>query len=165
MVGGLIQGVAVADGARFNGSVFDIFRLFAVFTALAVLSGGWLHLGGDPRIAYVFRMDTATFDLLVRGARRGLCCRCHRSARKVRAAWTAHQAPLIVIAALFLVISVVLIPVIGGRADGRPFFLGLALFGFGVLSRACWFVALYLASIAALAASVFTVKSVLWLAK
>jgi hypothetical protein len=34
-----------------------------------------------------------------------------------------------------------------------------------VLSRACWFVALYLASIAALAAIVFTVKSVLWLAK
>jgi len=65
MVGGLIQGVAVADGTRFNGSVFDIFRLFALFTALAVLSGAWLYLKATGALRtfseWTLRLSTSLF--------------------------------------------------------------------------------------------------------
>jgi cytochrome d ubiquinol oxidase subunit II len=138
MVGGLIQGVAVADGARFNGSVFDVFRPFALLTALAVFSGytvlggGWLHLKATGALRtfseWTLRLSTPVFI----GLAAAVCVAAAIVQPGVRAAWTAHQAPLTVITALFLVISVVLIPAIGGRADGRPFFLGLALFGLGV---------------------------------
>jgi cytochrome d ubiquinol oxidase subunit II len=50
----------------------------------------------------------------------------------VRAAWSAHEVPLVVIVGLFLVVAVILMRVIGLRPDGRPFSLGLALFALGV---------------------------------
>jgi len=50
----------------------------------------------------------------------------------IRAAWAAHTAALIVITILFLGATAALLRAIGGRADGRPFSLALALFVLGV---------------------------------
>ena len=85
VVGGLIQGVAVADGERFAGSVFDVFRPFPLLAGLAVLSGlycPWRRLAAPESyrsIASLFRKSAATDDPDVRCARRrGLyCCRDH----------------------------------------------------------------------------------------
>ena len=51
----------------------------------------------------------------------------------VRAAWALREVPLALIAVLFLATAVTLIRSVGGLSDGRPFFLGLALFGLGVV--------------------------------
>jgi cytochrome d ubiquinol oxidase subunit II len=138
VVGGLIQGVAVADGERFAGSVFDVFRPFPLLAGLAVLSGytvlgaGWLHLKatGPLRVfsERVLRLTTPVFVAL--GA--AVCIAAAIIQPGIRAAWSAYEAPLSLIVGSFLVVSGVLMRAIGRRADGRPFFLGLALFALGV---------------------------------
>jgi cytochrome d ubiquinol oxidase subunit II len=138
IVGGLLQGVDVADGERFAGSVFDIFQPFALLTALSVLvgytvlGGGWLHLKGIGPLRIfsegVLRRATPVFVVLAAA----VCVAAARIQPGVRAIWSAQEVPLIVIVALFLIVAAVLMRVIGLRPDGRPFFLGLALFALGV---------------------------------
>jgi cytochrome d ubiquinol oxidase subunit II len=138
VVGGLIQGVAVADGERFAGSVFDVFRPFPLLAGLTVLCGytvlgaGWLHLKatGPLRVfsERVLRLTTPVFVAL--GA--AVCIAAAIIQPGIRAAWSAYEAPLSLIVGSFLVVSGVLMHAIGRRADGRPFFLGLALFALGV---------------------------------
>jgi cytochrome bd ubiquinol oxidase subunit II len=138
IVGGLLQGVDVVDGERFAGSVFDVFQPFALLTALSVLvgytvlGGGWLHLKGiGPLRTFsegMLRRATPVFVVLAAA----VCVAAARIQPGVRAIWSAHEVPLIVIVALFLIVAAVLMRVIGLRPDGRPFFLGLALFALGV---------------------------------
>jgi cytochrome d ubiquinol oxidase subunit II len=138
IVGGLLQGVDVVEGERFAGSVFDVFQPFALLTALSVLvgytvlGGGWLHLKGiGPLRTFsegVLRRATPVFVVLAAA----VCIAAARIQPGVRASWSAHEVPLIVIVALFLIVAAVLMRVIGLRPDGRPFFLGLALFALGV---------------------------------
>jgi cytochrome bd ubiquinol oxidase subunit II len=138
IVGGLLQGVDVADGERFAGSVFDVFQPFALLTALSilvgytVLGGGWLHLKAiGPLRTFsegVLRRATPVFVVLAAA----VCIAAALIQPGVRAGWSAHGLPLIVIVVLFLVVAAVLMRVIGVQPDGRPFFLGLALFALGV---------------------------------
>jgi cytochrome d ubiquinol oxidase subunit II len=138
IVGGLIQGVAIADGERFDGSVFDVFRPFPLLTALAVLGGytvlgaGWLHLKATgPLRAFSERLLRRVTPVFVALAA-GVCVAAAMVQAGVRAAWSTYEVPLTLIAGLFLVISGVLMRGIGRGADGRSFFLGLALFALGV---------------------------------
>jgi len=138
MLGGLIQGVAVAGGERFDGSVFDVFRPFALLAGLAVLAGytvlggGWLHLKSTGALRTfserMLRLATPVFVALAAA----VCIAAAAIQPGVRAAWSAHEIPLALISGLFLVAAVLLMRAIGGRVDGRPFFLGLALFALGV---------------------------------
>jgi cytochrome bd ubiquinol oxidase subunit II len=138
VVGGLVQGVAVADGERFAGSVLDVFRPFALLTALAVLGGyivlgaGWLHLKATGRLRLfaerILRLSTPAFV----GLAVAVCIAAANVQPGIHAAWSAHEALLTSIATCFLVVSGVLMRGIGRPADGRPFFLGLALFALGV---------------------------------
>jgi cytochrome d ubiquinol oxidase subunit II len=138
IVGGLLQGVAVADGERFVGGVLDVFQPFALLTALSVLvgytvlGGGWLHLKSTGPLRTfserTLRRATPAFFALAAA----VCVAAPHIQPGVRAAWSAHEAPLIVIVVLFLVVAAVLMRAIGLRPDGRPFFLGLALFALGV---------------------------------
>jgi cytochrome d ubiquinol oxidase subunit II len=138
VVGGLIQGVAVSDGERFAGSVFDVFRPFPLLAGLAVLSGytvlgaGWLHLKatGPLRVFSERVLRSATPVFVALGA--AVCVAAAIIQPGIRAAWSAYEAPLSLIAGSFLVVSGFLMRAIGRRADGRPFFLGLALFALGV---------------------------------
>jgi len=50
----------------------------------------------------------------------------------IRTAWAAHTIALTVISVLFAATTAALLRAIGGRVDGRPFFLALALFVLGV---------------------------------
>jgi cytochrome bd ubiquinol oxidase subunit II len=50
----------------------------------------------------------------------------------VLSAWSTIGLPLGLFSGLFLIVAVLLGRSIGGRNDGRPFFLGLALFGLGI---------------------------------
>jgi cytochrome bd ubiquinol oxidase subunit II len=138
IVGGLIQGVAVADEQRFVGSVFDVFRPFAWLTALAVLSGyivlgaGWLHLKATSELRVfserVLRLVTPLFVALAVA----VCVRAPVIQPGVREAWSALEVPLIMIAVLFFALAVALVRAIGRRPDARPFFLGLGLFALGI---------------------------------
>jgi cytochrome bd ubiquinol oxidase subunit II len=138
VVGGLIQGVTVSEGERFSGSVFDVFRAFPLLAGLAVLGGytvlgaGWLHLKatGPLRIFSEKVLQPATPAFVVLGAT--VCIAAAIIQPGVRDAWSADEVLLTLIAASFLVVSVVLMRAIGRRPDGRPFFLGLALFALGV---------------------------------
>ncbi len=137
IVGGLIQGIAV-DGEHFGGSVFDVFRPFCLLVSLAVLSGyvvlgaGWLHLKGTAALrAFAERiLHTAVPAYL------GLASVSTAAATLVQpqmlAAWSAHMTLLSAIALLFLLLAITLWRAIGGRSDGRPLFLGLALFVLGI---------------------------------
>jgi cytochrome d ubiquinol oxidase subunit II len=138
IVGGLVQGVAVADGERFAGDVLDVFRPFALLTALSVLAGysvlgaGWLHLKAIGLLRTfserTLRRATPLFVVLAAV----VCAAAPHVQPGVRAAWSAHEVALIAIVGLFLVVATVLMRVIGSRPDGRPFLLGLALFALGV---------------------------------
>jgi cytochrome d ubiquinol oxidase subunit II len=138
IVGGLLQGVAVADGERFAGSVLDVFRPFALLTALSVLvgytvlGGGWLHLKATGPLRTfsegVLRRTTPVFVALAAA----VCIAAPLVQPGVRAAWSADEVPLIVIVGLFLIVAAILVRDIGLRPDGRPFFLGLGLFALGV---------------------------------
>ena len=138
IVGGLVQGVAVADSERFAGSVLDVFRPFALLTALSVLvgytvlGGGWLHLKATGPLRTfsegVLRCTTPVFVALAAA----VCIAAPLVQPGVRAAWSADEVPLIVIVGLFLVVAAILMRVIGLRPDGRPFFLGLGLFALGI---------------------------------
>jgi cytochrome d ubiquinol oxidase subunit II len=142
IVGGLIQGVTV-DGERFSGSVFDVFQPFPLFVAIAVLAGyvvlgaGWLHLKARAPLRgfaeRILHLVAPTFVVLVAAG----CGAAAMVQPGVDAAWAQHPILLGAIAALFLGAATALLLAVGGRADGRPFFLGLALFalafaGFGV---------------------------------
>jgi cytochrome d ubiquinol oxidase subunit II len=54
----------------------------------------------------------------------------------VKAAWTAHPAPLVMIAVLFFAASAVLLNVIGGRSDILPLALALLQFALGIAGTA-----------------------------
>jgi len=137
MVGGLIQGVTVAAGERFGGSVFDVFRPFALLAGLAVLAGytvlggGWLHLKSTGALRAfserMLRLATPAFVALAAA----VCIAAAAIQPGVRAAWSAHEIPLALISGLFLAAAVLLMRAVGGR-DGYPFVLGLTLFAMGV---------------------------------
>jgi cytochrome d ubiquinol oxidase subunit II len=137
ILGGLIQGVSV-DGEGFGGSVFDVFRPFCALTAIAVLVGyvvlgaGWLHLKATAALREFaeryLRLAVPGFVCLAATT----CIAAAWVQPGIRAAWAAHTIALVVIAALFLGVTAALLRAIGGGADGRPFFLALALFILGV---------------------------------
>ena len=139
IVGGLIQGIAVADGESFTGSVLDVFRPFALLTALSVLAGytvlggGWLHLKATGALrAFSERVLRRVTPLFV-GLAAAACIAAASVQPGVHAAWAAHEVLLASIVGVFLVVSGMLMRGIGLSPDGRPFFLGLALFASGVL--------------------------------
>jgi len=142
IVGGLVQGVTV-DGERFSGSVFDVFQAFPLFVAVAVLAGyvvlgaGWLHLKATAPLRgfaeRILHLVAPTFVVLVAAG----CAVAAMVQPGVDAAWAQYTIFLGAISVLFLGVATALVLAVGGRADGRPFFLGLALFalafaGFGV---------------------------------
>ncbi|MGQ7935974.1 cytochrome d ubiquinol oxidase subunit II [Paraburkholderia sp. D1E] len=137
IVGGLIQGVSVV-GDSFGGSVFDVFRPFPALTAIAVLAGyvvlgaGWLHLKATAALREFaercLRLAVPGFVCLAAAA----CAAAAWVQPGIRAAWAAHTIALVLITVLFLGVTAVLLRAIGGRADGHPFFLALALFVLGV---------------------------------
>jgi cytochrome d ubiquinol oxidase subunit II len=137
IVGGLIQGVAV-DGERFNGSVFDVFQPFPALTAITLLAGyvvlgaGWLHLKATtPLREFVqrcLRLAAPAFVCLAVAT----CATAAWVQPGIRTAWAAHTIALTVISVLFAATTAALLRAIGGRVDGRPFFLALALFVLGV---------------------------------
>jgi cytochrome d ubiquinol oxidase subunit II len=137
IVGGLIQGVTV-DGERFGGSVFDVFRPFPLLVAVTmvagyvVLGGGWLHLKttGALRI-HAERILRRAVPIFV-GLAAATCIRAAIVQPGIRAAWSARGVPLAVLAGLFVIVAFVLTRTVGGRQDGRPFFLALALFALGI---------------------------------
>jgi cytochrome bd ubiquinol oxidase subunit II len=138
VVGGLVQGVAVADGERFVGSVLDVFRPFALLTGLAILGGyivlgaGWLHLKATgPLRLFAERILRLAIPAFV-GLAVAVCIAAANVQPGIRVAWSAHEMLLTSIAICFLVVSGVLARGIGRSADGGPFFLGLALFALGV---------------------------------
>lgn len=141
IVGGLIQGVSVSvnsGGDGFSGSVFDVFRPFPALTAITVFAGyvvlgaGWLHLKATAALrAYAersLRLAVPVFVCLAAAT----CAAAAWVQPGIRAAWAAHTYALVVITALFFGVSAALLRAIGGRADGRPFCLALALFVLGV---------------------------------
>lgn len=137
IVGGLIQGVSVV-GDGFGGSVFDVFQPFPALTAITLLTGyvvlgaGWLHLKGTAPLREFaqrrLRLAVPGFGCLAAAT----CTAAAWVQPGIRAAWAAHTIALVVITALFLGVTAALLRAIGGQADGRPFFLALALFVLGV---------------------------------
>jgi cytochrome d ubiquinol oxidase subunit II len=138
IVGGLVQGVVV-KGSAFGGGVLDVFRPFALLTAFSVLAGyavlgaGWLHLKatGALRQFAERRLRLATPIFLVLSA--AVCWDATTVQPEVRMAWATRTAPLAIVSALFVILAGLLLSSIGGRADGRPFALGLGMFGLGIL--------------------------------
>jgi cytochrome d ubiquinol oxidase subunit II len=55
----------------------------------------------------------------------------------IRAAWSTHELFLGLITMLFLTTSAALMRAIGGRSDGRPFYLALGLFALGIAGLGC----------------------------
>ena len=139
IAGGLIQGVAVADGERFTGSVLDVFRPFALLAALSVLAGymvlggGWLHLKATGALRTFSERVLRRVTPLFVGLAAAACITAAFIQPGVHAAWSAHEVLLASIVGVFLVVSGLLMRGIGHSPDGRPFFLGLALFASGVL--------------------------------
>ena len=139
IAGGLIQGVTVADGERFTGSVLDVFRPFALLTALSVLAGytvlggGWLHLKATGALRTFSERVLRRVTPLFVGLATAACITAAFIQPGVHAAWSAHEVLLASIVGVFLVVSGLLMRGIGHSPDGRPFFLGLALFASGVL--------------------------------
>ena len=137
IVGGLIQGVAV-DGERFSGSVFDVFQPFPALTAITLLAGyvvlgaGWLHLKATAPLREFarrcLRLAAPAFVCLAVAT----CATAAWVQPGIRTAWAAHTIALTVISVLFAATTAALLRAIGGRVDGRPFFLALALFVLGV---------------------------------
>jgi cytochrome d ubiquinol oxidase subunit II len=137
IVGGLIQGVAV-DGERFSGSVFDVFQPFPALNAITLLAGyvllgaGWLHLKATAPLREFaqrcLRLAAPAFVCLAVAT----CVTAAWVQPGIRAAWAAHTIALTVICVLFAGTTAALLRAIGGRVDGRPFFLALALFVLGV---------------------------------
>jgi cytochrome d ubiquinol oxidase subunit II len=133
IVGGLIQGIAVSDGA-FAGSVYDAFQPLSALTGIAVLLGygvlgaGWLHLKGTSEVrwfaARCLRMTTPSFVLLA-----VLVCATAAFVQPgVRAAWSSHGLSLSILSALFVIAAVALQLAVGKASDSRPFVMGIALF-------------------------------------
>jgi cytochrome d ubiquinol oxidase subunit II len=137
IVGGLLLGVAI-DGERFSGSVFDAFRPFALLVAITVLTGyvilggGWLHMKSTGALRlYAERVLRRALPVFV-GLAAAACIGAALVQPGVRAAWSNAGVTLALLAGLFLVVAFLLTRTIGGRHDGRPFLLGLALFALGI---------------------------------
>jgi cytochrome bd ubiquinol oxidase subunit II len=137
IVGGLLQGVAI-EGERFSGSVFDAFRPFALLVAVSmlagyvVLGGTWLHMKSTGALRlYAERILRRVLPVFVVLAA-VVCIGAPIVQPGVAAAWSSTGVPLALCASLFLVVAVLLVRSVGGRYDGRPFFLGLTLFGLGI---------------------------------
>jgi cytochrome bd ubiquinol oxidase subunit II len=138
IVGGLIQGVAV-DGEHFSGSVFDVCRPFCLLTASSLLAGyvvlgaGWLHLKGSGAVrmfaARSLRIGVVAFVSLAVASTAAATA----GQERMLTAWVTHPVVLAAISVTFLGVALVLVRAVGGEADGKPFYLGLALFGLGVL--------------------------------
>jgi cytochrome bd ubiquinol oxidase subunit II len=137
IVGGLIQGVTVS-GESFDGSVFDIFQPFPALIAITVLAGytvlgaGWLHLKTTRKLRTFaergLHLAVSCFAVLAAAT----CAAAVFVQPGVRSAWTAHPFILGAISVLFLATIVALLRAVGGCRDGRPFALGLMLFGLGL---------------------------------
>ena len=137
IVGGLLQGVAI-DGEHFNGSVFDAFRPFALLVGATVLAGyvvlgaGWLHMKSTGVLRlYAERVLRRVLPVFV-GLAAAACIGAAIVQPGVVAAWSTAGMPLALFTGLFLVVAVLLVRSVGGRHDGVPFFLGLALFGLAI---------------------------------
>jgi cytochrome d ubiquinol oxidase subunit II len=138
VVGGLIQGVSI-DGERFGGSVFDVFRPFALLVSTAVLVGyvvlgaGWLHLKGTAALRrFAERILRRATPIFV-GFAAATCIAAALVQPGIAAAWASDYAPLSLISVLFLAAALALMRAIGGRPDARPFALGLVLFALGLI--------------------------------
>jgi cytochrome d ubiquinol oxidase subunit II len=107
IIGGLIQGVTIT-GDHFTGSVFDIFHLFPLLTALAVLTGyvvlgsGWLHLKATGILHSFAERILRDATPLFAGLAILSCTIATFVQSSIEAAWTAYYVALILIAILFL---------------------------------------------------------------
>jgi cytochrome d ubiquinol oxidase subunit II len=97
-----------------------------------VLGGGWLHMKATGALrTYAERILRRVLPIFV-GLAAASCITAAILQPGVRAAWSAYGVPLALLVGLFLIVAFILIRTVGGRHDGRPFFLGLALFALGV---------------------------------
>jgi cytochrome d ubiquinol oxidase subunit II len=112
---------------------FALLAAAAVLTGYIVLGAGWLHLKATAALRSfaerTLRVATPVFVGLAAAA----CIAAAFVQPGMLEAWTAHDPQLILIAALFLLVAVMLMRAIGGRSDVRPFALGLALFALGLV--------------------------------
>ena len=137
IVGGLVSGVSIS-GERFSGGVLDTFKPFPLLTGVALLVGyvvlgaGWLHLKSTAALRSfserILRSAAPAFLALAAAS----CIGATFVQPAIRDIWRTEYPILILIVALFLFASVMLVRAVGGRADGRPFALGLALFGLAI---------------------------------
>ncbi len=133
IVGGLVQGVAV-DGTAFSGNVFDVFRPFAVLTALSVLMGylvlgsGWLHLKGSASlqefVARTLRVSVVAFVVLAVA----VCATAPCVQPALVTAWHQHAIALGCLSATFLFAGIGLFRAVDGALALVPFALGLTMF-------------------------------------
>jgi cytochrome d ubiquinol oxidase subunit II len=136
IVGSLIAGVSV-EGEHFSGSVFDVFRPFAVLTAFAVLSGyivlgaGWLHLKATSALQeFAKRALRSTTPVLV-GLAAAVCIAAVFVQPGLRSVWVAHY-PLLVLTSVLFFIAAGVVCGTAGKSDILPFASALCLFALGV---------------------------------
>ena len=137
IVGALIQGVNV-QGERFNGSVLDAFRPFALLTAAAVLAGycvlgsGWLRLKATGALRS-FANDVLRRVIWVFAAlATAVCVSAYFVQPGIALVWAAHLWLLATISVLFIAGVMILARAVGSSADSAPFLLGLVLFALAI---------------------------------
>jgi cytochrome d ubiquinol oxidase subunit II len=137
IVGGLIQGIAVADD-RFAGSVLDVFRPYCVLTAFALLSGyvvlgaGWLHLKASSNLERFAEHSLLIGTPIFLGLAVVTCGASIVVQPHVQEAWVSHPAFLGLVAATFFVVAGLLARSIGREPAILPFIFSLILFACGV---------------------------------
>src|ERR1700739_989186 len=107
IVGRLIHGLTIG-GARFSGSVFDVFQPFSLLVAVSVLAGymvlggGWLHLKATRSLpGFAARSRGRTTPVFV-GLAAATCAAASFVQPGVSEAWTSHPVVLTIIVILFL---------------------------------------------------------------
>jgi len=137
ILGGLLQGVTITDH-EFSGSVFDTFRPFPIFTAVAVLAGyivlgsGWLHLKGTAAVRALAERSLRRVTPVFVGLATVTCIAAAFVQPGIKAAWAGHTVPLVMIALLFYAASAILMTAIGGKSDILPLLLALLQFALGI---------------------------------
>jgi cytochrome bd ubiquinol oxidase subunit II len=121
------------DGERSSGSVFDMFKLYALLIGIAVLSGyvvlraGWFHLKATlslRRLAErVLRLAIPVFMGLAVAA----CSAAVFIQLRMQSAWIERNTDLVLAVTLFFLVPDALMRSIGSSSDGWPF-MALACF-------------------------------------
>jgi cytochrome bd ubiquinol oxidase subunit II len=133
IVGGLILGVTI-EQEHFSGSVFDVFRPFALLVGVSLVTGyiilgaGWLHLKATGALRKFAERTLRLVVPIFAGIAAVVCVAAAFVQPGITAAWIAHTYLLTLVAGLFLAIGVALFYAVGGRSDVKPFAFGLTLF-------------------------------------